>query len=757
MEKTKKLLTRFFGIPLAIISFLFIAKIFYDSKDTFLTSIGNINFPLFLLGVLFFALFFLMKGLSWIEILKRSGHEQISRSTLFSYTWAETKRYIPGSIFGFAARVQSLSPHLPKRQIIKGIGVEALLFIMSASVVSFPSLYYFSGKTIHFLNIPQFTFFIAVVFLLIFGFAAIFIRFPRLFHDYFSIFLMILFGWFLFGLASLFVALSFGFINPNDFITVGSFFVFSWLIGYLAFIAPMGLGIRELVIVGGLSFFLATPVAVVIALFSRLAMILGELVLLVGSYYCKKIKTYSILLKMKPSVIILFASIFCFIAYFTFFTFLRHQTFHSGRFDLGNMSQTVWNSSRGHIFQLTNPDGTEIVSRLGIHADFLLVLLSPLYFIWADPRTLLIVQTVIVAFGAFYVYEIAVTILKKEKLSVLLAISFLLNFWVQEQVVFDFHAVTLATTFILAAFYYLLVNEKKSFYFFILLTVLTKENAFLIAALFGVFLFIRRKYVSGILLFTISLGVFYLLMSKFIPEARGNTHFAISYLSYLGDSPKDVIGNLVTKPQLAFREVFSVGTFDYFVRLFLPVGFLGIFAPLFLLFAAPDMAINILSTNINLKSHEYHYGALIVPFVYISTIYGIRFISKSFKVSHTLIFYYLAAATLMSAYLYSPLPGMKEGDIRPYLENSQKIHDYLALIPTNAKVAASNNIAAHLSNRDYIFVVPNGTEKADYVVFYNENPEVQSQFNSMDFTLIIQDGEFFLYKRGPIFCKQCKP
>ncbi len=756
MEKSKKLLTTFFGIPLTLLSVIFISKIFFDSRESLFLSLERMNFSLFAIGVLFFALFFLIKGIVWIEILKRSGHSSISRDTLFDYSFAETKRYVPGSIFGFAARVKNLAPHLSKGQIFKGIGAEAFLFVLSAAVVSLPSLFYFSDKTIQFLKIPQLPFFVfAIIFLVLFS-VFLFSKFFKLLKSYFYVFLTLLLGWLFFGIASLFIALSFGFIHPNDYLIVISYFVLSWLIGYLAFIVPMGLGVREVAIVSGLSFFVGVPLATIIALFSRLGMIIGEILQLLMSLWLKRAKETNRFIRIKPVIVILFASIFCFIAYFTFFTFLRHETFRSGRFDLGNMSQTVWNTSRGHIFQLTNPDGTEIISRLGVHADFILVLITPLYYLWADPRTLLILQTVIVGFGAFYVYEIAVTLLKKEKLSLVLAISYLLNFWVQEQVIFDFHAISLATTFLLGAFYYLLVSEKKSFIAFLILALLTKENVYLTSALFGVLLIFKKKYFAGSVLFMISLAVFYLLMSYLIPNARGTTHFALSYLSYLGDSTGEIIKNSITKPYIPLYIFFSFESLKYILFLLMPLGGLSIFSPLLLL-ATPDVLINTLSSNSGLRSYDHHYGAIIIPFLYISAIYGIKFLDKKFRFSEFFFLCYIILFTVISVYFYSPLPGMENGDIGPFLEDNKKIHEYLSLIPSNATVSASNNIAAHLSHRDYIFVVPRGMDKAEYVVFYNETPDVQSQFYGMNFRLLIHDGNFYLYKRDLTPCLQCKP
>src|SRR5690606_29781357 len=122
-------------------------------------------------------------------------------------------------------------------------------------------------------------------------------------------------------------------------------------------------------------------------------------------------KIYSLYKKLTLQEWVLTGMTTLYCAYFTYFTIQKHHNFFTGRFDLGNMDQTVWNSIHGRIFLFTNPDGTDIISRLAFHADFILILLSPLYLIWSDPRMLLITQTVIIASGAFFVYKIGQTII----------------------------------------------------------------------------------------------------------------------------------------------------------------------------------------------------------------------------------------------------------------------------------------------------------------------------------------------------------
>jgi uncharacterized membrane protein len=293
---------------------------------------------------------------------------------------------------------------------------------------------------------------------------------------------------------------------------------------------------------------------------------------------------------------------------------------------------------------------------------------------------------------------------------------------------------------------------------------MTKENVFLVASFFGLYLFFKeKKYITGLLLTIIPTIIFFFLVSKAIPGARGHAHFALSYYSYLGGTTQGIIQNLLFKPQIAISHLLSFSTIDYIHQLLLPVGYLALLSPFYLLFTLPELGIYLLSDNPGLRSYQYHYGAIIVPFIYISSIYGIKNLIVKFKssTSEKIIFYYILAALIISSYFYSPLPGMRNADYGPYnTTNSKTIDKYLSLIPINASVSASNNIGAHLSHRDHIYVVPFGIDIAEYVVLYGENMKMRSLVNQLHYQTLISDktNNFYLYKINPVKkCDSCKP
>lgn len=173
----------------------------------------------------------------------------------------------------------------------------------------------------------------------------------------------------------------------------------------------------------------------------------------------------------------------------------RHDAFAS-RFDLSNMDQTLWYTLHGHFFQLRNPD--ELMSRFSIHADLILVLLSPLYLIWDDVRMLIASESVFLALGAIPVYLLSLKLLKNKIISLVIAAVYLLNPGMQWTDIYDFHGVSLAIPFILYAFYFAYIKRWIWYGVFVLLALLTKENISLIIAMLGiaVFFVFKKKWIG---------------------------------------------------------------------------------------------------------------------------------------------------------------------------------------------------------------------------------------------------------------------
>jgi uncharacterized membrane protein len=319
------------------------------------------------------------------------------------------------------------------------------------------------------------------------------------------------------------------------------------------------------------------------------------------------------------------------------------------------MNQTVYNTSRGRFLEMTNQEFRKNISRLAIHFDPLLALFAPFYWFFSGPEILLIGQTIILASGALAIFLIGQKILKDKKMALIFAVSYLFFWPVERANLFDFHAVTLATAFILWAIYFSLQKNHLVTLLFIFLALLTKEHVGLIIFLFGGYLFFLKKERGfGFLVSLLGLIFFYASFFVIIPYFRQQTHFALKYYSDFGDTPSRLVIGIIKNPVLLMKYLFQTESLKYLTKLFLPFLPYFIFSPLIVFLSLPEVLINLLSANPNMRDIYFHYNSLIVPFIFFASIVGAAKISKfKFKYFILIIFIFL---NLRFVYLYSPLP-----------------------------------------------------------------------------------------------------
>lgn len=309
---------------------------------------------------------------------------------------------------------------------------------------------------------------------------------------------------------------------------------------------------------------------------------------------------------------------------------LRYDTFKATAFDLGNMDQVLWNTIHGRLFQFTNQavDWYGPPTRLAVHFEPILLPLSLLYAFHADPRILLVFQTLALASGALPVFLLTRKYVPEwPVLATVMATAYLFSPALLGLNIFDFHPIALATPLLL---YAILALEYKRYAWFIFACILAascKEDIPLSLAILGLFVIWKYKLprlgialtLGSILWSTLAFGV---IIPHFYPGAQHN-NFWYRYES-LGSSPTNAIINVIIHPWLLFTTFITLDRVYYIASLLRSTGFLGLLAPEWLLLALPGLAENLLSTDPLLYSGAYHYNAAIIPFAVLSAIHGTR-------------------------------------------------------------------------------------------------------------------------------------
>ena len=415
------------------------------------------------------------------------------------------------------------------------------------------------------------------------------------------------------------------------------------------------------------------------------------------------------------------ALIVAYLAFFGPLTVLQHDAFQTTAFDLGNVDQAVWNTRHGRPLAMTNIEG--LTNRLGTHVEPILLPISLLYFVWSDPRTLLIVQTLILALGAWPVYLLARRALEdpvgdplrgsRQALPVLFAAVYLLFPALESANAFDFHALALAPTFFLLAFYFL---ETERWGWYALLAVLTmscKEDMPLLIAMLGLYaLFVRRQRLVGLATLGAAALWFLLAVGWIMPhfDTRGVSPLANRY-AYLGEGPLEMALTLLTRPGLVVEQLAAAGALAYLRDLLAPVAFLSLLAPQALLLALPPLAVNLLSSNGFMHQLEgFHYGVMLAPVVVVSAAYGAAWLLRRWSRARwlpPLLGAVVLAATLCYHYGhgYTPLAADFSGSW-PQVTDHQRLGEHLARsIPTEASLAALPYLNPHASQRQQLTMI----------------------------------------------------
>ena len=391
---------------------------------------------------------------------------------------------------------------------------------------------------------------------------------------------------------------------------------------------------------------------------------------------------------------------------------LRHRAFNTGRYDLGNMVQTVWNTAHGHFLQMTSGDGRQI-SRLAAHFDPILSAFAPLWWIWPSPEMLLVVQAVLVSLGALPVFWLANTHLRSERAALGFALVYLLYPATQWLTLNEFHPVALATPFLLFAFWYLDEDRLVPFAIFAVLAMTTKEEIGFVVAGIGIWYAIRRRTRTGTIIAVAGVLVSTLAIAVVIPHYNAGADSAF-YGRYdaIGGSAGGIAKTAVTHPWRILEQAFQGRDVHYLFHLLLPLGFLFLLSPVVLIAALPELALNVLSATSTQTSIHFHYTAGTIAPLVAATVLGAALLARRFPAGR------VAALAVLVALLASwkiggiPLWGAVPGG-EDYQRNDWRVtaHDHIAaqavsLVPKQAVVTSTNVLGAHLSDRRRVLSLP---------------------------------------------------
>ena len=305
---------------------------------------------------------------------------------------------------------------------------------------------------------------------------------------------------------------------------------------------------------------------------------------------------------------------------------IRHWSFHSTGLDLGVFDQVIWNTSQGRFMESTlSLDRCAPHSFLGDHFSPILAALVPLYWVAPHPETLLVVQTVALAVGAWPLYLLARRLLPRGLERLIWILAYVLSAPLAFITLYDFHEVAFAVVPLGFAMYFLVTRRTIPLLLALLVAFTVKEEIALIGVGFGVALVFQRRWWSAAVVALGSAAVFVVTLKLIIPAFAGAPYQYLGRYASLGESELEIARTVLLDPlrALAVLGDGEVGSKVVFVLSLFGPGLLLVFRSRWA--AIPSIVpLGYLMLSDYGGEHTLHnqYGAPIIPLALGASIVG---------------------------------------------------------------------------------------------------------------------------------------
>jgi uncharacterized membrane protein len=396
-----------------------------------------------------------------------------------------------------------------------------------------------------------------------------------------------------------------------------------------------------------------------------------------------------------------------------------YDAFSMHALDMGNMAQAAWNTAHGHLFRFTNMrlnyfgiEAWGTTTRLSFHVEALFPVIALTYLVYPHPETLLVLQTVALAAGAVPVYLLARDALRSAWAGIVFSLAYLLFPTLEATNLYEFHPVALAAPFLLAAFLFARRRQYALFWLFALLAMGTKEEIGLVIAMMGLYIALVRgdRRVGAA---TVVIGAAWSLAAVLVIEKHYRQPGSLSYVhsryGYIGHGVHGFLHTVFQNPGAIGNVLFTWPKLGYLERLFAPIGFLCLLAPLALLIGAPTFALNLLSASPSMYTGLGDNSAELVAVVMIAGILGAEWLLATMperfaRLGLGMILVYVLVASLWNQRLngFTPLGAYYS---RPVVGTHQKVQQrFVAMIPPNVPVSTQDQLDPHLADRRYLYL-----------------------------------------------------
>lgn len=415
---------------------------------------------------------------------------------------------------------------------------------------------------------------------------------------------------------------------------------------------------------------------------------------------------------------------------YSFMSVRRHHLFETVGWDLAVFDSGIWQWSRFRIPFSSFHD----LSWLADHFHLILVVLTPLYWIFDKVEALLIAQAVLISFGAFPIYLISKKLTKDVFFSLVVSLGYLTFHSLQWHMFSGFHELAFLPVTLGFTLYFWETKQIKPYWLFFALTLLVKEEMGFLLAAIGVWEFLvdRKRFKQAAA--TTVLGIFYtLLMTSIVMPAIGGGVYRHLGFGQSGESIIEVLGNIIGNPLLFFKAfIDSPVKLSTMLATFWPWGFLPLFSPATLIPIIEQFASRFLDYGKVIRWTPYFaYSLPMATLMSWGSIHGFKKLTgrvKKLRLPLSIIL--LVLIVVQQIVLHNPINSIFKRSFyrkEEWMGNNRKV---LSCVPQNASVSAQNSLAPWLARRDEIKVFPEGLNRGyEYIVLDLHEGQSENSFH----------------------------
>jgi uncharacterized membrane protein len=401
---------------------------------------------------------------------------------------------------------------------------------------------------------------------------------------------------------------------------------------------------------------------------------------------------------------ILAVIVFWWVRIFIPLTVNQHRYYYTSDFDLGIFDQASWLLAHGRGFITVR--GLEF---LGHHLNFGLLLFAPAYWLGAGPEFLNVMAVLAIAASVIPITAICRHYRPAQSwMGLAFSFGFLFAAVPQWIIAESFHPEVMAIPFMFAALWAAIERRWRLYIVFLILVVIWKEDLSFFLIMLGLGVAWKRDRRIGLITSAVGIAYFVLATKFILPHFAGGDAFYSGFLGDLGNTPSDLIANAVLRPT-KFTDKYNAnnGT-GYFLGLQQPWLYTSLLSPSALLIGFPSYFINIFSSEGYTQDLHRHY--VTIPFV-ASAYAAIRGTAsrstKAIRASLAVGIVLMAVWTRQSG--TGPWTNTYAGGLWALQPSTHTrvFDEAVAMVPSDASVAASYMIVPHLTRRPEIYTFPN--------------------------------------------------